>query len=95
MQNKTSEMKMHQLQLHITQHIKWINIYNIKPTFTSEVSLWLFLQDLATEEKVRSGWSNFASFALRKNVVKGSYDQTNEYTCNKNSAEWITQQFPN
>lgn len=41
-------------------------------TFTSEVSLWQFLQERAIEENVRSGWSNLFLLALRKNVVKGS-----------------------
>ena len=43
-----------------------------EPTFTSEVSLWLVLQERATEEKVRPGWSNFPSLVLRKKVVNGS-----------------------
>lgn len=43
-------------------------------TFTSEVSLWQFLQALDTEEKVRSAWSNFPPWKFRKNVVKGSWE---------------------
>lgn len=45
-------------------------------TFTSAVSLWQFLQARPIPEKDLSGWSNFASLALRKNVVKGSCRQT-------------------
>lgn len=41
-------------------------------TLTSDVSLWQFLQALDSEEKVRSAWSNFPPWKLRKNVVKGS-----------------------
>lgn len=41
-------------------------------TFTSDVSLWQFLQARDTEEKVRSAWSNFPPWKFRKNVVKGS-----------------------
>lgn len=43
-------------------------------TFTSDVSLWQFLQALDTEEKVRSAWSNFPPWKFRKNVVKGSWE---------------------
>lgn len=53
-------------------------------TLTSEVSLWLVLHDLAMDEKVRSGWSNFPSFALRKKVVNGSWAK-------KRIIHWITQ----
>lgn len=42
-------------------------------TFTSDVSLWQFLQERAMDEKVRSGWSNLLLLALRKNEVKGSW----------------------
>lgn len=55
-----------------------------KHTLTSEVSLWLVLHDLAMDEKVRSGWSNFPSFALRKKVVNGSWAK-------KRIIHWITQ----
>lgn len=42
-------------------------------TFTSAVSLWQFLHERPIPEKALSGWSNLLSFALRKNVVNGSY----------------------
>lgn len=64
-----------------------ISPFSVYVTFTSEVSLWLFLQDLATEEKVRSGWSNLPSFAFRKNVVKGSCSQWNEDRLRKQQKE--------
>lgn len=64
-----------------------ISSFSVYVTFTSEVSLWLFLQDLATEEKVRSGWSNLPSFAFRKNVVKGSCSQWNEDRLRKQQKE--------
>lgn len=68
-----------------------INSFSVYVTFTSEVSLWLFLQDLATEEKVRSGWSNLPSFAFRKNVVKGSCSQWNEDRLKKTAKGIMTQ----
>lgn len=46
-------------------------------TLTSAVSLWQFLHAWPIPEKALSGWSNLLSFALRKNVVKGSYRHKN------------------
>lgn len=77
-----SSLSQHEKKKYIYIYTKYVYL-----TFTSEVSLWLFLQDLATEEKVRSGWSNLPSFAFRKNVVKGSCSQWNEDGLRKEQKE--------